>query len=200
MKNVGIVILAAGESRRMGTSKQLLEINGKSLLGSTVELVGKLGDRKTVVVLGANAEAHQEIIRQYPGISSVVNTSWKNGLGSSIKAGLVDILRADARIDATFFLVCDQPLLSLSHLERILLAYESTDATVIASGYAETQGVPALFDKKHFSELLTLDDSEGAKRIIEKQLGAKTVVPFPEGKVDLDTPDDVRSFLDNLGK
>lgn len=195
MKNVAFVILAAGESSRMGTSKQLLEIDGKSLLERVINLIESLGETTTIVVLGANAAAHQKIVERYPRVSTIVNEDWKNGLGSSIKAGLAEAIRISRRIDGALFVVCDQPLLGQAHLESILSEYNTIGTSIVASGYDQTEGVPALFDKKHFPELLGLKDREGAKRLIEKEGKEKTVIPFPEGKIDLDTPEDLRNFL-----
>jgi molybdenum cofactor cytidylyltransferase len=197
MKSVAVVILAAGESSRMGTSKQLLEIEGKPLLERTIELTGALGEEMTIVVLGANAAAHQQVVKRHPRVSSVVNEDWEKGLGSSIKAGLAEALRLAPRIDAALFVVCDQPLLGKSHLEKIISAFNSSASSVIASGYDQTEGVPALFGKMHFPELLALKDREGAKRLIEKEDKEKMVIAFPEGRIDLDTPEDLRNYLNN---
>lgn len=200
MKTIAIVLLAAGESRRMGVSKQLLEVQGKTLLEITLEVINTCVDAKKVVVLGANAEAHQKITSQFPDLDIVINTSWKDGLGSSIKSGLEFVTRSSPFVDGVMFLVCDQPFINTDHLTHLINEFLNSSATIVASGYNNTEGVPALFGRAHFDELMNLDDSSGAKNVISKNSERKIVVPFAAGSVDLDTPEDFRAYLNSLKK
>jgi molybdenum cofactor cytidylyltransferase len=198
LKTIAIVLLAAGESRRMGVSKQLLEVQGKTLLERTLEVINACVNLKKVVVLGANAEAHQKITSQFPDLDIVINTNWKDGLGSSIKSGLEFVIRSSPFVDGVMFLVCDQPFINTEHLTHLINEFLHSIATIVASGYNNTEGVPALFGRVHFDELMNLDDSSGAKNVISKNSERKIVVPFPAGSVDLDTPEDFRSYLNSL--
>jgi CTP:molybdopterin cytidylyltransferase MocA len=198
MQTTAIIILAAGESSRMGTSKQLLEVRGKTLLERVVGAALESGDYPIIVVLGAHAAAHQGVVSSFKNVSSVVNQDWESGLGSSIRTGLSEAIRLHPELDGALFLVCDQPHVDAKHLFKILNAFDSTPANIIASAYKDTEGVPALFGKKYFAELLALQNKEGAKRIIEKYPEDKLAISFPEGVVDLDTPADFRDFMNKL--
>jgi molybdenum cofactor cytidylyltransferase len=99
-------------------------------------------------------------------------------------------------IDGVILAVCDQPYLSVPVLNRLGRAYRGSNASIIASGYGGTAGVPALFDRSLFPELHALGDRDGAKRLIELDPERTRVVPFPLGAVDLDTPQAYEEYLE----
>jgi molybdenum cofactor cytidylyltransferase len=196
LKKIAIILLAAGGSSRMGRSKQLLQIDGKSLLSRAISTFSELSELKKVVVLGANANEHVQIVRSFVGCECIVNEHWKNGIGSSIKAGLKYVVESAPETDAVLYVVCDQPWLTGSHIQKIIHEYQNQEGGIIASVYQNTEGVPALFDRKYFREIERLNDSQGAKKIIELHSGAKKkLLEFPEGEFDLDTPEDVEKFI-----
>jgi molybdenum cofactor cytidylyltransferase len=92
--------------------------------------------------------------------------------------------------------VCDQPLLTSSHLRNLAAHYEKSKASVVSSGYGSTRGVPALFDQSMISHLLSLQDQEGAKQIILKN--GNHVIEFEGGEIDLDTKANLESFLAHI--
>ncbi len=185
---LGIIILAAGSSSRMGQSKQLLDINGEPLLRRIVRIALDVVPDEVVVLLGANHEEHFKVIEDLP-IKSVHNNNWERGMGSSIKAGLSHLLETSPSTSAVMILVCDQPLLTADHLKELKQAYITSGAPVAAMAYARTVGVPAIFEKSLFADLINLPDDKGAKIVIEKNPSLLTI-PFPEGSLDLDTPGD----------
>ena len=187
------IILAAGSSSRMGQSKQLISIAGETLLNKTINTVTQVGAVKTVVVIGAN---HQAI---KPGSKSEVvefiyNQQWENGMGNSLKFGLNHVMTHFREIEAALFLVCDQPLLDVQHLRKIVETFEQTKSPIVASFYSGKNGVPVLFHKSMFLELLNIDNQQGAKKIIELNSTLVKSVDFPNGAFDLDTPEDLREF------
>lgn len=196
-RDIGIIILAAGSSSRMGTSKQLLLVDGQPLLLKTVNAAIASGLKDIVVVLGANASQHRKIIDNLP-INVTVNNSWEDGMGSSIKAGVSFLLASNKNIQGLVILVCDQPLLKSDHIIKLVDQHQRTGKSIVASHYAKTSGVPAFFGKEFFRELLALEDSEGAKKIILRNKDAMTTVDFPQGEIDLDTPEDLRRFKQQL--
>jgi molybdenum cofactor cytidylyltransferase len=182
----------------MGTSKQMLAVKGTTLLEKVISVIDEIKDASTFVVLGANADDHKKYVKDSPNIQIVVNTEWKTGIGSSIKSGLGAVVKSTPDIDGVLFVVCDQPHLSSAHLKSMVHTFQTTDSVVISSGYDDTEGVPALFEKNLFSEIFMLNDNEGAKKIIEKHYSKKVAVPFDKGSIDLDTPDDFRNYLRSL--
>ena len=194
--DVGIVILAAGSSSRMNRSKQLLEVGGESLLLKSVRIALQSKTEKIVVVLGANETAHRKLIDQLP-VEIVSNPKWQKGMGSSLKKGLQHILQILPDMKSVIVMVCDQPLLTTAHLNQLIESSVSTKTSIVASYYSTTAGVPALFKKDLFDQLLCIEDREGAKSIIQKNGSVIKTVEFPGGEIDLDTKFDYDTFLKN---
>lgn len=192
-QQIAVIILAAGASSRLGQSKQLLKVDGQTLLQRTVQAAANAGIKNSFVVLGANAEEHKKTIAQFP-VSVVQNPDWANGMGSSLKCGLKSVIEKLPDTTAVLVLVCDQPFLTAAHLTKMIDAFEHTDAEIITSVYRGTRGVPALFQKNLFGKLLALGDEQGARKIIESHQGPVQAIEFPKGEIDLDTPEDLENF------
>src|SRR5690606_6018585 len=137
---IGIIILAAGSSSRMGQSKQLLQVDQQPLLLRAVSQALSIS-KSTVVVLGSDAQLHHEIINKTASIS-VVNKDWEKGIGSSIKAGLMHLLKIKPEINAALFMVCDHPHVTALYLQQIIEAYNKLSKPIIAAWYQHTPGVP----------------------------------------------------------
>lgn len=193
MNNIGIILLAAGESKRMGSPKQLLDIDGKSLLRRTAEVALATDCYPVVMVIGANkAQIAPEII-DLP-LTVIDNPMWHEGMSSSVKMGMAGLYMTYKEVEAVIMLVCDQPYVSVSLLERMIEVYRTKKPPIVACKYGEEIGVPALFDRKLFDELLTLSGDKGAKPIVMNHLDEAYLVTFEAGSVDLDTPEDYEAF------
>lgn len=190
---VGLIVLAAGASTRMGTPKQLLPYRGHSFVRHIVEVAIASVCHPIVIVLGANTERIKPEISQFP-IQIIENKQWAEGMSSSIRVGIEALNAMNQNIEAVAIALCDQPFISSQTLDQIVEAYRLTGKPIIASEYAGTLGVPALFSRTLFSELMTLKSSEGAKQLIKKHVHEVSRVPFPEGAIDIDTPKDYEQF------
>lgn len=190
---VGIILLAAGSSSRMGQSKQLMKIKEVAMLVHSTTIALESGIEPVVVVLGANEEEHRKAL-EYLTVHIAMNHSWENGMGGSLKAGLAHLLQNMPTINAVMVMVCDQPLLTCEHLKKIRENYLQSGKPIVASQYSGTLGVPVLFHKTLFSEILALPDDQGAKKIIQQHPHDTLAIDFPAGSIDLDTPDDYRNF------
>lgn len=193
------LLLAAGSSSRMGESKQLLDVSGMPLLRYSAKIALEARTSGLIVVLGANETPHREALAGLP-VDIIVNHYWKSGMGSSIKTSLHHIIRAYPEASAVLIMVCDQPSITSDHLSTLIRTYARADKKIVASAYADTLGVPAIFGRPFFSNILMLRDDQGAKRIIEQFAQQVTAVQFPDGAIDLDTKDDYARFLDNQRK
>jgi molybdenum cofactor cytidylyltransferase len=193
-REIAILLLAAGSSSRLGRSKQLVSIKGQPLLLKSVEAANESGIKNIIVVLGANEEAHRQVIKN-AGVQVVVNTAWKKGMGNSLKVGLSYLLQQTPKTEAVITMVCDQPLITSDQLKKLIAEHESSRSTIVASFYQGVAGVPVLFDRTLFSELLLLPDDAGAKKILQQHAHLVKTVPFPGGEIDIDTEDDLRKFL-----
>jgi len=190
MSAIGIVLLAAGGSTRLGTPKQLLPYQGKSLLRRAAESAVASHCRPIVVVLGAHAEECDCELRNLP-VSIVINTDWMEGMGASLRLGVKTLLgESTLSLDAVIVILCDQPLLTVSTLNALIDAYDTTSSRIVASEYGEIVGVPALFHNSLFPELLNLNGAQGARQILRRHPHETHKVAFADGGIDIDTAAD----------
>jgi molybdenum cofactor cytidylyltransferase len=128
-------------------------------------------------------------LRETPAVI-VKNREWQRGLGTSIRCGLRHQLNSRPELDAVLLLVCDQPFVDASVITALVTEWENSRKAIVACRYADTLGVPALFDLACFEELLALPDKSGAKALIESRDGDVAEVEFEKGAIDIDTPAD----------
>jgi molybdenum cofactor cytidylyltransferase len=105
-------------------------------------------------------------------------------------------IASDTTITGVILLTCDQPLVDAPLLEHLAAAQARSKKEIVASAYAGTLGVPALFERSCFDELLQLNDDEGAKKLILRDPSRMKLVLFPAGAVDIDTPADFRRLAE----
>lgn len=194
--NISILILAAGSSSRMGKPKQLLKVSGEPLILRTLRIGLASAVKRICIVLGHQAKEIKAVLNDQ-SVEVVVNQQWEKGMGNSLKYGLGKILQSRPETSAVLTLVCDQPLITTHHLNELLHQYISSRKPIITSGYTDVQGVPAIFDRSIFPELLSIDDHQGAKQVIEKITERVATVPFTGGEIDLDTPEDYDAFVNS---
>ena len=188
-QKISSIILAAGNSSRLsGETKQLLEFQGKTFLRRSAETALAANFYSTVVVLGANPENMRKEIEDLQ-VKIAVNENWAIGMNSSIKTGLAELIKEE-NIDAVVIMLCDQPLVTTETLLNLCEAFIQTGKPIAACQYENTVGVPALFSSEVFGELMSLHESEGAKKIIEKYEGKTALVAAPEAGLDVDTLED----------
>jgi molybdenum cofactor cytidylyltransferase len=198
--DIGIIVLAAGASSRMGQPKQLLRFEGETLLNRAIRVGLETQCCPVIVVLGSAAETLQEGINASRA-RIVVNQSWAEGMSSSIRCGLHELeAAATDKIDAAIFMLCDQPLITSDIVRRLVDVYHSRRTLLVASEYEasgeKTRGVPALFSRALFPELMELRGAQGAKRVIARHVAEATVIAVPEAAFDVDTADDYRALQD----
>jgi len=184
-------VLAAGASRRLPGPKQMLRFRGVTLLRHAAQTAVAAECGPVVVVLGAAAVARQlrfELVDL--DLRIVENARWKEGMSSSIRAGL-DALEQTEATDAVLIMMCDQPHVTSMLLKQMVAAYREMRPVAVACAYAGTVGVPALLGRALFAELRALEHDQGAKRILEHHLPRVARIPFEQGAVDIDTPEDV---------
>jgi molybdenum cofactor cytidylyltransferase len=186
---VGAVVLAAGSSSRMGRPKQTLQYRGESLLRRAALAALGAGCRPVVVVTGAHAQLSRRVLEGLD-VREVLNTLWETGMASSVRAGVEGLMRADADAEAAVLMLCDQPHVTAEIVSGLIKAYRATGSPVVASVYGGGFGVPALFGRALFAELLRLEGAAGAKQVIKRHSSEAHFLPFPGGEVDVDTPDD----------
>ncbi len=189
----GILILAAGNSSRLGQPKQLLKFKGKSLLQHVAEQA-LAATPFTVVVTGSN---HTEIKKEIENLNilSVENAYWNEGMGTSINVGLNEILAVFPAMENVIISVCDQPFIEASVFEALISEQERSQKGIVASAYSGTSGTPALYTKKYFKTLSGLSGHEGAKKLLNRFREDTAEISFDRGAVDIDTIEDYQRLI-----
>lgn len=193
----GIIILAAGNSSRLGQPKQLLRYKDTTFLEYIIGEASVIKEAAVIVVTGANHELIEKEI-DASKIKIAFNPDWELGMSSSINTGLNKALQLFPEIEKCILAVCDQPFVSHSIFENLIAEYHKTKKGIVASSYAETVGTPVLFAKKYFDELLRLKGQEGAKKIINRFLEDTASTPFEKGNIDIDTEEDYNKLISEL--
>lgn len=184
----GIIILAAGESKRLGKPKQLLKFRGGTLLQRIMQIALET-ENKTVIVLGANAD---KILGEVGDLSVeiVINKNWHSGMSSSIKVGLEKLIETVAELESVILLLCDQPFVNKEIISQLIETQIKTQTPIVACKYENTIGVPALFMREMFDKLLNLTGDSGAKNLILKNSENLATISAPEVGFDIDTTED----------
>jgi molybdenum cofactor cytidylyltransferase len=194
-KHIGIIILSAGVSSRLGRPKQLLKhVESGSLIRHTCQVAINSGFGPIVLVVGARKELILEEVRDL-AVHTVDNLMWSQGISGSIKTGLDCILELDPSLKAVIILVCDQPFLTSEIIKKLVSAYNLSGKPIIASTYKDVLGTPALFDRSFFSAILELTGDTGASKIIYRHPDQVEAVIFEQGGVDIDTEEDYERYM-----
>ena len=191
MRNIAAVILAAGGSSRFGEPKQLLSFRGETLVRRAVRAATEALCDPVIVVVGQTSDAIRDELCATPAIV-VENAQWQLGLGTSIRSGLRGCAEST---EAVVLLACDQPLVDATIVAGLIAAREKTGKPIIASSYADTLGIPALFDRSCFDDLLALPDKAGAKVLIAARPNDIASIGFEDGAIDIDTPADFQRLI-----
>jgi molybdenum cofactor cytidylyltransferase len=191
--NIGIIILAAGNSSRLGRPKQLLSYDGRTLLQHSLYTASGSDAHPIIVVLGAHAD---QIINEIGSANAhvVVNTDWQHGMASSIALGLKTFIDINPSAEGVILMVCDQPFVTSGLLNELITAHKKTGKRIIACNYENTFGPPAFFHHSLFEELLQLKGDVGARSVVKQHAEEVEVIPFPKGTIDIDTETDYKNL------
>jgi molybdenum cofactor cytidylyltransferase len=187
---IGVVILAAGSSSRLGFPKQLVEFRGKTLLEHILGVAVSQDFNPRILVLGSKAEEIQQRID--PGnFEVVINENWEEGMGTSISKGISSALSMEKELDHILILLSDQPFVSKEKIQELIKVQLDSRKPATFSEYAGEVGVPAIFSSQLFSELQKLEKDQGGKKLLlDKKIQFETV-KFEGGNFDVDTANDV---------
>lgn len=181
------IVLAAGASTRFGSPKQLVRIGGRPLLHTVVARTAEVTGNALIVVLGAGAGQLAPLLRHSPG-SVVINRHWREGLASSIRAG---VARLPPTCAGVLLVLADQAAVTSDDLKRLAGTWRRRPRCIVAALYAGTAGAPAIFPRATFAELAALRGDSGAKAVLHRSPDRVVRVPMPSAELDLDTPEDL---------
>ena len=188
------MLLAGGASSRLGKPKQLLPFRGSTLLDHAIGIAKNAGASNLVLVLGADAENIAASIKDGQ-LPIVMNNDWPEGMASSIRKGVEELLRTDSSLEGVLIMACDQPHLSSEHLVSLVDHAGISNKLIAASRYGETLGIPAFFRKELLSKLCALQGDSGAKNLMLENQEQVAAVKFPAGEIDIDTEADYEILL-----
>lgn len=186
-----LIVLAAGGSRRLGETKQLLRLDGESLVRRAARLGLATAPTEAWLVCGANGDAVHAEAADLP-LRRVDCADWQAGLGASLATGVKALGK---HVDGALVLLCDQPALDLAHLLALREAWRGDPRRAAASAYAGVLGVPALLPRAWFPALASGADDRGARDLLRRHAAQVHAVPANALAQDLDTPAQKQAWL-----
>ncbi|QCR32360.1 NTP transferase domain-containing protein [Lysinibacillus sp. SGAir0095] len=198
MCKIGAIILAAGQSARMGKPKLFLPYLNAPLIHYPVSVAVSQKFKPIIVVGGKYFQQLQLELSEFSNqIAIVHNPEYERGMSSSLKAGINAI---DAEVDGVFIFLGDQPFVSNDVVQNLIHVYRQNKKKgikIIRPRYATQHGHPILFDKSLFHEFQSLKGDEGGKSIIKANEDKLIVVDFENTRLnlDIDTPQEYESLF-----
>lgn len=196
MNEIWAIILAAGESKRMGSPKMILPFRGMTIIEKVIENVLSSDVDKTIIVLGAGKEKILKLTEKLP-VMYCFNGNYKNGMLSSVKRGF-EYLPKDFR--AAVVLLGDQPMIGASVINTVIKGYNESGKNIIIPVYNNKRGHPLLVDKRYWDEIISLDGPEGLKELINRHPDDLLEVETgnPEILKDIDTEEEYLNELNQI--
>ena len=200
-RGVVAILLAAGNASRFGSAKQLVPIDGVSLVRRAAQAIVASGV-ELLVVTGAYAEEVADALSGIPA-RLIHNPQWQQGMGESIAHGARELLGLSALPSACLLCLADQPLIGTAQLQRLLRAATDQPQRIIASNHGKTPageilGPPCLFPAEFLGELAQLSGAKGARALLERHRQRLTTLAMPEAALDIDVPEDYARALSLL--
>jgi len=189
------VIVAAGTSARLGQPKQLLTISGQTLIARAADASIRAGASPVVVVLGAYENRVRIELANLP-VVIVSNPKWADGMGSSIRCGVTQLIERKQNLDAILVAVCDQPHFQADTITALRTAFRG-QGSIVAARYAGRDGVPVLFGRDYFGALAALHGDKGARQILNENSAHVIGVDLPELATDVDTWEDYKKLTNS---
>jgi CTP:molybdopterin cytidylyltransferase MocA len=176
---IAAVVLAAGASTRLGRPKQIVVIDGETLVERAVRTASAAGLSPVILVVADKA-------REVAGAQSILNPDANEGIASSIRCGV----NAAAGCDGVVLMTCDQPALTADHLRALCGAGDAA----MGSAYAGKVGIPAYFPASMFGELMQLEGDTGARGLLSRARS----ISAEELSFDIDTEEDIARLADKI--
>jgi molybdenum cofactor cytidylyltransferase len=190
---IDAIVLAAGESARMGKPKPLLRFGDRTFLEQMVTVLQDAHVDRITVVLGAEAEAIKRAV-DLSKVNAVVNSNYRDGQLSSLLVGLEN---ASAEREAILLCLVDNPFITCEIVNRVIRTFRETNAPIVIPTFHGKRGHPSLFAHSMFDQLSSAPRQEGARhvvyanedKLVEVEVSERAVV------VGINTPDDYRSHF-----
>ena len=190
---INAIVLAAGESRRMGKPKPLLRFGEKTFLEQIISVLRLSDVDRVTVVLGAETRTIQRSI-DLLGTDIVINKDYRKGQLSSLTAGLKN---APPQTDAILVCLVDNPFITAAIVNQIVATFRETNSPIVVPVFNGKRGHPVLFSRSLFKELINVPAEEGARHVVYSNEDKVVEIRTSDGNivVGIDTPEDYRSYF-----
>jgi molybdenum cofactor cytidylyltransferase len=194
------IILAAGESKRFGQPKQLIQLQGKYILEWVLKAALTSRLEKVILVLGHDYLKIKEKVDNAGHTEKlliVYNRDYRQGQSSSLRSGLSEIRGIFPQV---MVLLGDQPLVTRDVIDMMLERFQQSDKTIGVPFYKGKRGNPVIFSQVFYDALMTIEGDMGARDIIKRHPSKvlKIEIDDPTVFFDIDSPEDLKrmkSFL-----
>lgn len=188
--SVYAVVLAAGSATRFGSSKQLAEVEGVTLVQRALNAASTACTDRVLLVVGHDWQAVCEACDPMPGFI-IVNDHYSEGLSTSISQAVGSVRR---QAGAIIILLADQVLVTAGHVRALVDAWSGADGEIVATEFGGRCGPPVLFSRSCFDDLVALQGDSGGRELLSDERFSVKKIRFEPAAVDIDTPADLHSF------
>ena len=191
---ISAILLAAGESRRMGSAKALLYYQGQTFIARSCNAFLTAGVDELIVVLGARADELRHALPAHHKLRSVVNLRYSLGQLSSLMVG-VGALSSES--EATLVNLVDHPLIEVETIKALMTSFRAAPLPILIASYQGKRGHPVLFSSQVYGEILAAPLDQGAKVVVRKDPTRVREIPLDDPGIlaDIDTPEDYTRFV-----
>ena len=190
---ISAILLAAGESRRMGSPKALLHYQGQTFIERICKAFLTAGVDELIVVLGARAEEIGRALPSHPALRSVVNARYFQGQLSSLMVGIGAL---SPESEAVVVNLVDHPLVSTETIKAVIDSFRAAPLPIVIASYQGKRGHPVLFSSQVYGEILAAPLDQGAKVVVRKDPARVREIALDDPGIlaDIDTPEDYKHY------
>lgn len=196
MTHIWAIVLAAGESRRMGTPKMLLPYNDLTIIEQVIRNLMDSNVDRVVVVVGANREEIMKVTRRYD-VFHCYNEDYRSGMLSSVKCGFYSLPEGCL---AALIMPGDQPMTGPGEINRVISAFAESEKGLVMPAFEGKRGHPLIVDVKYMDEILSLNEGEGLRALAIRHPDdvLESETDDPSVLRDIDTREDYINEISNI--
>jgi len=188
------ILLAAGESRRMGSAKALLHYQGQTFIARICNAFLTAGVDELIVVLGARAEQLRQVLPIHSKLRTVINSRYNLGQLSSLMVGIGALSPGS---EAAIVNLVDHPVIDAKTINALISSFRTAPLPILIASYQGKRGHPVLFSSQVYGEILAAPLDQGAKVVVRKDPTRVREVPLDDPGIlaDIDTPEDYVRYV-----
>jgi molybdenum cofactor cytidylyltransferase len=191
---ISAILLAAGESRRMGSAKALLRYHGQTFIARICNAFLTAGVDELIVVLGARADELRQALPEHAKLRTVVNSRYTLGQLSSLMVGIGAL---SPESEAAIVNLVDHPMVEAETIQALITSFRATPLPILIASYQGKRGHPVLFSNHVYGEILAAPLDQGAKVVVRKDPARVREISLDDPGIlaDIDTPEDYARYV-----